>query len=52
MPFQARRCDGCGEFDYVECVEGYWLCRHCRASLEEDGRIELRSGAILKRRKA
>lgn len=51
MPFQARRCDGCGRVDYVEYVDGYWLCRYCRRTLEEDGRLELEDGAILKRGK-
>ncbi len=37
--------------DYVEYVDGYWLCRYCRRTLEEDGRLELEDGTILKRGK-
>jgi hypothetical protein len=35
MPFQARKCEGCGEYDYVEWVEGRWLCKYCREVEEE-----------------
>jgi hypothetical protein len=49
MPFQACPCDGCGEVDYVEFVEGYWLCRYCRRTLEDDGEVWLeRHGRALR----
>jgi ribosomal protein L37AE/L43A len=48
MPFQIYICDGCGEIDYVEFVEGYWLCRYCRRTLEDDGEVELMDGTILR----
>ena len=49
MPFQMAKCEGCGEIDYVECVGGYWLCRYCRHTLEEEGYIVLENGEVLYR---
>jgi hypothetical protein len=37
---------------YVEYVDGHWLCRYCRALLEEDEWLELEDETILKRGKA
>jgi ribosomal protein L37AE/L43A len=51
VPFQALRCGECGRVGYVEYVDGYWLCRYCRRTLEEDGWVELKDGTILKRGK-
>jgi len=52
MPYQACKCEGCGEYDYVEYVpadnRGAFLCRYCRETLYEEGEIELVTGEVLK----
>lgn len=36
MPFHARKCSRCGEVDYVEYIDGEWLCRYCKEALEDE----------------
>lgn len=36
MPFQVRKCSECGEIDYVEYIDGKWLCKYCREALEDE----------------
>ena len=36
MPFQAGKCEGCGFYDYLEYINGKWLCRYCIKALEDE----------------
>ena len=51
MVMQVGKCDGCGFYDHLEFCDGVWLCKYCRETLEEDGKIELENGIILRREK-
>ena len=48
MPFQAGKCDGCGEIDYLREIKGYWLCKYCFETLIEDKEITLTNNKVLR----
>jgi predicted Zn-ribbon and HTH transcriptional regulator len=48
MPFQAGKCEGCGFHDYLEEVGGAWLCKYCRDTLYEEGKLELEDGEMIR----